>query len=348
MKVNKILFLLLVFTHSVLLYGQKDMGPRVFIFTDINIDSGDPDDRQSLIHLFWYSNELRIEGIVPDRWEAQGYKACELVIEAYQKDYTSYQLNKKDYPEADFLTRLVAKNFTEAETLFKEAASKKDTPLYVLVWGNMKNVASILLKYPHLAHNIRLITIGTGLMLEKDIPYMPPNWEKSNPCKQLNWNGFGRNEIYHATEFQDLWWIEMNWTYAGMFSGEEPKQLFQQLSVFGNLGKHMVAVVKNEPWAQYFRVGDTPSVLYLIDTMHAHDDPTESSWAGKFFRPFPEKKPNYYTDSKGNLEWNYADPCQTWNQHDKIADYAKGTLQSKRGEMYQSLLEKLKSLYNAN
>lgn len=33
--------------------------PRVFIFTDINIDAGDPDDRQSLIHLLWYANELQ-------------------------------------------------------------------------------------------------------------------------------------------------------------------------------------------------------------------------------------------------------------------------------------------------
>jgi len=30
---------------------QSQNTPRVFVFTDINIDSGDPDDRQSLIHL---------------------------------------------------------------------------------------------------------------------------------------------------------------------------------------------------------------------------------------------------------------------------------------------------------
>jgi hypothetical protein len=47
---------------------QSQNTPRVFVFTDINIDSGDPDDRQSLIHLIWYANEIRIEGVVPERW----------------------------------------------------------------------------------------------------------------------------------------------------------------------------------------------------------------------------------------------------------------------------------------
>ena len=44
--------------------------PQVFIFTDINIDQGDPDDRQTLIHLLWYADEVEIKGIVPDRWNA--------------------------------------------------------------------------------------------------------------------------------------------------------------------------------------------------------------------------------------------------------------------------------------
>jgi len=72
--------------------------PRVFIFTDINIDAGDPDDRQSLIHLLWYANELEIEGIVPGRWQAKGQEACQLAVEAYAKDY-NYTLKKKGYPK---------------------------------------------------------------------------------------------------------------------------------------------------------------------------------------------------------------------------------------------------------
>ena len=78
------IFLLLLFSCS----PEDEKRPRVFVFTDINIDSGDPDDRQSLIHLLWYANELDIQGIVPDRWDACGLEACQLAVAAYEKDYT--------------------------------------------------------------------------------------------------------------------------------------------------------------------------------------------------------------------------------------------------------------------
>ena len=77
-------------------YQQKnETRPRVFVFTDINIDSGDPDDRQSLIHLLWYANQLDIQGIVPDRWDARGWEACQLAVAAYEKDFAEFQFGKK-------------------------------------------------------------------------------------------------------------------------------------------------------------------------------------------------------------------------------------------------------------
>ncbi|MEO0337884.1 MAG: nucleoside hydrolase-like domain-containing protein [Bacteroidota bacterium] len=336
---------LLFFSILAIGFGQRDSNPRVFIFTDINIDSGDPDDRQSLIHLFWYADELQIEGVVPDRWNAQGYEACQFVLEAYEKDFSSYGFKKKGFPKTKRLARKIAKDTSQAADLFYKAAAKKDSPLYVLVWGNMRLFKILLLERPELAKNIRLLTIGTGLMLEKDIPYMPPSWKKSPPCQQLNWNGFGRNEIYNDSRFNDLWWVEMNWTYAGMFPGEEPKEMFQQLSQFGSLGKHIKEVVKNEDWAQYFRVGDTPSVLYLLDQAHDPDDPTESNWAGQFVKPFPEEKPNYYTDFSGAINWDYVDPCKTWDQHLEVQKTATGTLENRRKEMYTALLHKLQKIY---
>lgn len=235
--------------------------PRVFVFTDINIDSGDPDDRQSLIHLFWYADELQIEGVVPDRWSAQGYEACEMVLDTYIEDYQSYSFEAKGYPEPEDLRKLFAKDKEQASQLFVSAASETSSPLYVLIWGNMELFSAILLENPALSKNIRLITIGTGLMAEKDMPHIPPSWETSIPCEQLNWNGAGRNSIYNNPLFDEMWWLEINWTYAGMFSGEEPTDMFKKLQAFGRMGIHVEEVVKSKPWAQYFRVGDTPSVL---------------------------------------------------------------------------------------
>jgi hypothetical protein len=229
-----------------------DRHPRVFVFTDINIDQGDPDDRQSLVHLLWYADELRIE------------------------------------------------------------------------------------------------VIGTHLLLEADRDYLPANWARTErPCEQPNWNGAGRNAIYNDPRFRDIWWGEMNWTYAGMFTGEEPTELFEQLGEFGALGQHIHQVVANQPWARYFRVGDTPSVLYVIDADHDRDDPTDSSWAGQFVRPFPESRPHYYTDHADAIDWNDADPCSTWERHIEVRDHAKGTLEKRRPERYAALLKKLTELYSA-
>lgn len=53
--------------ESILERTEQPVGKRLKIlwdrlFTDINIDKGDPDDRQSLIHLLWYADEL--QGII--------------------------------------------------------------------------------------------------------------------------------------------------------------------------------------------------------------------------------------------------------------------------------------------
>ena len=342
---NLIFYFLLCRLLSTGIFAQEN--PGVFVFTDINIDAGDPDDRQSLIHLFWYADELTIEGIVPDRWNAQGYEACELALKAYAMDYESFDLAQKGYPEPDSLREKIAMDFDDAMAKFEQAASKSGEPLYVLIWGNMLNFGKALRQNPEYADNIRLITIGTNVMMEAHRQHLPDSWEKTEkPCEQYNWNGFGRNEIFNDQRFTDMWWLEINWTYEGMFSGDEPGAMFEKLSQYGALGNHIKEVVENQEWAQYFRVGDTPTVLYVIDPDHNLSDPTEPSWAGAFKKPFPEKRPNYYTDHNGLVEWDYENPCNTWENHVDMNARAKGTLEEQRPEMYRALLEKLNRVYD--
>ncbi len=346
---KRILMLSLFFASIFILlisFQQNNLQPRVFVFTDINIDSGDPDDRQSLIHLLWYANELKIEGIVPDRWDARGLEACQLAVAAYEKDYKTFQFDKKKYPDPATVNKLLATDFNDAIKRFQKAASEEKNPLYVLVWGSMVNFGEVLRTNPELSKNIRVITIGTDLMMEANRPQLPESWEKTDkPCEQYNWNGHGRDEIFNDFRFNDMWWLEINWTYEGMFSGNEPAEMFEKLTVYGALGKHIKEVVKNESWAQYFRVGDTPSVLYVIDSKHNLDDPTQSSWAGKFIKPFPNERPNYYTDLNGSVVWDYTNPCNTWGNHIEMNAHAKSTLEARRPEMYNALLTKLNEIY---
>jgi hypothetical protein len=328
---------LLVFC-TILCYARKAK-PRVFIFTDININKGDPDDRQSLVHLLWYADELDIQGIVPDRWNAQGMEASLMAIEAYEKDYQKYRFKRKGYPSAQKLKDLLAKDTPDAVERLRKAAFSSQEPLYVLVWGNMVNFGKALKQHPEISQKIRLITIGTGLK------YGPEDEVAGEQCNVPNWNGPGRNEIFEDPRFRDMWWLEINWTYNGMFSGEGPKQMFAKLSTYGEMGQHMQFVTKDHPWAQYFRVGDTPSVLYLLNPAHNPDDPTQSSWAGKFKKPFPQERPHYYTDDNGPVEWDYANPCRTWNNIKEMYAYNKSTLEKERPAMYKALLEKLDKTY---
>ncbi len=335
---NQSLLLAILLFVSFSSYGRENH-PRVFVFTDINIDKGDPDDRQSLVHLLWYANELDIGGIVTDRWNAQGLEAANMAIDAYAEDYSKYDFQKQGYPQPENIRNLLAENDEDAILRLKNEALNAPEPLYVLVWGNMKNFGKAISKYPEITDHIRLITIGTGLK------YGPEDEVAGENCKEPNWNGPGRNEIYNDPRLNNMWWLEINWTYNGMFSGNGPKEMFNKLSEFGAMGNHLKEVTKNQEWAQYFRVGDTPSVLYVIDPTHNPDDPAKSSWAGKFKKPFPEKRPNYYTDDNGPVEWNYSDPCKTWNNLKEMYAYNKSTLEKERPEMYEALLKKLEKVY---
>ena len=316
--------------------------PEVFIFTDINLSGGDPDDRQSLLHLLWYADELTIKGIVPDSWDRRGVEASRMGLEAYGEDFHQYGFDQKGYPPVEQLEHALVKSPAEVASRFKESALSSEGPLYVLVWGNMASLRDVLFTHPELSDRIRIISIGTGLK------YGPKDEVAGEECDIPNWNGAGRNDLFDDPRFDNMWWLEINWTYNGMFEGTGPNEMFEELSQFGAMGRQIKSVTSNHDWAQYFRVGDTPSVLYVIDPTHDVNKPEINNWAGTFKKAFPIKRPNYYTDHNGPVEWDYSNPCKTWHNLKSMYKYNKSTLLKKRQEMYDALLQKLSQLYETH
>ena len=100
-------------------------------------------------------------------------------------------------------------------------------------------------------------------------------------------------------------------------------------------------------WADNFRAGDTPTVLYMIDPTHDLDDPTQSSWAGKYTRPFPETRPNYWIGITGGHDWDFQDPTKTWENASAVYQARVKTMLNERPEMYAALLSRVKKLYNS-
>lgn len=312
--------------------GATGSRPRVAIITDINYSGGDPDDSQSMIHVMWYADELDIRAIIPDKWSGGGYQATMDALAAYESDYYAYGMSGKGYPAPSTIRGRVSSNAPQAiNSLIREADASSE-PLYVLIWGAMTTLRDALYQRPDLAAKFRVLTIASAQ-------------HYNGNCSLPNWNAGGRDDIFNDSRFNNMWWVESNWTYNGMFDGPRPVEMLNTMTGYGTMGWKMKDVVSAFSWAQYFRAGDTPTVLYLIDPSNNLDNPTQGSWAGQFTRPLPSWKPNYYADSAGGAYWDYANPCNSWGQKTQVYNHAKSTLEWQRESMYSALLGKLNWIY---
>ncbi len=313
--------------------------PRLVVTTDINIQAGDPDDRQSLAHLFLYADEIDVRGIVVDRPDARGFEACDMVVECYREDYENENNHFAElgYPAPDTLASRIYRDHDKAvESVIAEALKPNCEPLYIAAWGNMNFIKECLDKEPKIAKNIRILTIGTELKAPAD----------TKNCGERNWNDMSgaREKIFNDPRFNDIWWIENNWGYSGMCTGNRPAEFMREIYKYGALGRHITEAMQYHAWAQYFRVGDTPTVMYFIDNKNL-DNPLEYNLGGYFTKPYPTERPNYYIDSAEGSDWNYADPCQTWDKAQKEVDMRAIEMQERRDAMYVDFVEKLEKLY---
>ncbi|MBT30236.1 MAG: hypothetical protein CMO01_11300 [Thalassobius sp.] len=319
--------------------------PRVIVTSDINNIGGDPDDKQSMAHLLMYADQVDIEAIIPDLWIGKGIEATNQAIDAYEKDLLNPDFNfaKFNYPNPDSIRNKVAQNNTDAINRIITLAKKEDKrPLYILAWGNMNTVKDALLQAPEIADKIRLLTIATNKMAQN--PDSEQNAKVEKYCVDNNWNGAGRDTIFYDSRFKNLWWIENDWAYNGMFEGEQPRKFLDEIKQNGNLGYHIWEVVQEQEWAHYFRAGDTPTLLYLLENID-HNNPAQFTWGGKFVKPFPQEYPNYWIDAAGTKDWDYQDPCNSWEIQDMVYTNRVNSLMEYREDMYNAFRLKMKTLY---
>lgn len=270
---QKLILTFLLSSISVWLHAQKadSNKPRILVSTDIG--GTDPDDNQSMAHLLMYSDLFDIEGLVSSPSYGSGSTAeIFRMVDLYKKDLPKLEKHQSGFAKPDFLRSVTKQGrkgnapfdgittSTEGSDWIIRCAKKADArPLWVLVWGGLEDLAQALHDDPSIQENIRVYWIG-------------------GPNKKWSANAYA----YIATNFPDLWMIEVNSSYYGFFSNNQQPDVIkttdyyqQHIQGAGHLGKDFKSYYDGE-----IKMGDTPSLLYLMQGNP--ENPTGESWGGSF------------------------------------------------------------------
>ena len=243
--------------------------PRLVVSTDIG--GSDPDDFQSMVHLLVYADVLDIEGLVSSPPKGGRKRHILETLDAYEKDYANLRSHSPSFPPPGRLRSVSKQGATEpappkgwsqptdgSRWITGQALTDDERPLYVLVWGSITDVAQAVHDDPAIKKRIRVYSIGS--------------WNTAQDRS-------ARDYLYgkHA----DLWWIECDTTFRGMYVGGEQggelgnsEFVRRHVKGHGALGDFFYAKKRS------IKMGDTPSVLYLLRGDPAR--PASEHWGGRF------------------------------------------------------------------
>ena len=276
-----LLITILIFTACDNQQNENNL-PRVIVSTDIG--GNDPDDYQSMVHFLVYADRFDIAGLISSPPFAGRKEHIEEVLHVYAVDYEKLRKQSDGFPEPKSLFQVTKQGAIEiqkdsipnelsegAQWIIEQSREYENEPLYVLVWGSMTDVAQAVHHAPEIKKNLRVYSIGS--------------WNtRQDPM--------ARDYLYNHHE--DLWWIENNTTFRGMYMGGFQDDDYGNLTFVerhvkdhGELGKLFWRKKKD------IKMGDTPSVLYFL---HGDiENPENASWGGSFVKM--GHSASYWTDN---------------------------------------------------
>lgn len=277
----------------------EDPRKRLMVLTDLG---GDPDDTQSLVHLFLYSDILRLEGIVVGM--PTGHVPLALAtIAAYEKDFPNLSFHSGDYPTPDYLRSIVKQgskhqfngaNGSEGSAHIIAAALKPSHQrLHISVWGSITDLAQAVHEAPQIKQFITVTSSG-GWNTRQD----------------------EASRAYLFNNHPDLIWVEQDSTGRGIYvTAMKDKTRYgnvgfvsQVVKPAGNLGQFYYDASRTINVNAYgIKMGDTPTwfipiLSNIYDTIPiVTTNPTPASWGGRYCQPDPNR-PTYWNDCP-NKEW---------------------------------------------
>jgi hypothetical protein len=268
---NLILIFVLCIYSTIKAQQPVPVKPRILISTDIG--GTDPDDNQSMAHLLMYSEKFNIEGLVSSPSYGNGNKEEILrMIDLYEKDLPKLKKHQKSFPTPAYLRSITKqgrhgnapyKGYTKAtegsDWIIRCAKKKSAQPLWILGWGGLEDLAQALHDAPEIKSKIRVYWIG-------------------GPNKKWSTNSYA----YIAANFPNLWFIEVNSSYYGLFSNSN---VIDSVKSSGYYNKYIQAAgFLGKDFKNYYngdvKMGDTPSLLYMMDGNPSN--PKRQSWGGSF------------------------------------------------------------------
>ncbi|TWU05231.1 hypothetical protein CA54_59190 [Symmachiella macrocystis] len=255
--------------------------PRVIISTDVG--GSDPDDFQSMVHLLLYADVLDIEGLISSPPQQGRVKHIYEAIEAYSKDYPNLKKHSVAFPTPDSLRDVTKQGAVDpaprsgwskptegSQWIIGQAKVDDPRPLWVLVWGSITDVAQAVHDDPSIKSKIRLYSIGSW------------NTRQDRAARE-----------YLFKNHSDLWWIESDTTFRGMYVGGRQNDNWGNRSFVANhVHKHGALGDLLFHKKSDIKMGDTPSLLYLL--RGEADDPTTAHWGGSYRKT--DHGRHYWTD----------------------------------------------------
>lgn len=277
--------------------------PRVIVSTDIG--GSDPDDFQSMVHYLLYADRFDTEGLISSPPGAGRTLHLLETINAYEKDYANLVSHSSHFPLPETLRALTKQGATDpapsvgyssatdgSNWIIRCADSNDPRPLWILVWGSITDVAQAVHDAPRIKSRIRVYFIGS--------------WNTSQ-------DPHARNYLYE--NHVDLWWIESNSTFRGMYvGGDQTGDLDNSAFVAQHVQHHGALGDFFHGKKTDIKMGDSPSVLYLLSGNP--DEPAAQHWGGMF--QATGHGPHYWTDLAGEpyREGRYdgAKTVNTWRE----------------------------------
>jgi hypothetical protein len=289
---NLTLFILFSFACS-FLWGQEVQKNRVVILTDIEAD---PDDTQSLVRLFLYSNQIDIKGIVATTscWHTSvvNPESIEKVIEAYGKVQPNLLKHEPGFPDANTLSMLVKSGLPKygmtgvgdgmdsegSDWIIHNLEQDDERPLWISAWGGVNTLAQALYTIEKTKSKKE-----TKRLISKLRVYTISDQDDSG--------------IWIRTNFPDLFYIvspgddyaSATWTAINSYVKGIDNTTISNRWIAENIQQNQGPLGAAYPDVAWGMEGDTPSFLGLIPNgLNIAEHPEWGGWGGRYELYIPD------------------------------------------------------------